>query len=216
MNSTIAKEAEMKSILDAQVHEADRRREVAKEVRLAASQTRPAIVERVVNESLNRLWRDVFVRLAPREPFVPAFGIPEVGRHTLSISLETIHRTGGIAGAPGTMLSAGNLNTAALSLFIALHLAVRPVIPCLVFDDPIQLMDEVHIAQFAALLRLLSKRQVVLAVHERELYRYLALELSPAFEGDELITIELDDDSDSGTFVKTTRVAWRQDEAVAN
>jgi hypothetical protein len=36
-------------------------------------------------------------------------------------------------------------------------------------------MDEVHIAQFAALLRTLSKshnRQIILAVHERSLFEY--------------------------------------------
>ena len=218
LTTMIAEEAETKHVLDTQVREADRRREVAREVRAAASETRAAIVERVFNESLNRVWRDVFVRLAPSEPFVPAFGIPEAGKHSLSIGLETIHRTGGIAGTPGTMLSAGNLNTAALSLFIALHLAIEPVVPCLVFDDPIQSMDEVHVAQFAGLLRMLSKqhgRQIVLAVHERELFQYLALELSPAFEGDELITIELEDDSESGTVANVNRVAWRNDDALA-
>ena len=48
------------------------------------------------------------------------------------------------------MLSAGNLNTAALTLFLALHLSVEPRFPWLVLDDPVQTMDEVHIAQFAA------------------------------------------------------------------
>ena len=102
------------------------------------------------------------------------------------------------------MLSAGNLNTAALSLFLALHLAMQPVVPCLVFDDPVQAMDEVHVAQFAGLIRVLAKqhrRQVVIAVHERELFDYLTLELSPAYEGDELITIELGEratDEDEG------------------
>ena len=92
------------------------------------------------------------------------------------------------------MLSAGNLNTAALTLFTALHLAVRPKLPWLLLDDPVQTMDELHIAQFAALLRTLTQskgRQVILAVHERPLFEYLALELSPAFPGDKLITIEL-------------------------
>jgi len=48
-------------------------------------------------------------------------------------------------------------------------------------------MDEVHIAQFAALLRTLSKehgRKIIMAVHERPLFDYLALELTPAFDGD--------------------------------
>ncbi len=216
--TTISEEAERKRVLGDQINEAERRRDVAKDVRVAASNTRVAIVERVFNESLNRVWKDVFVRLGPSEPFVPAFGLPEAGKHTLSFSLETIHRAGGTAGTPGTMLSAGNLNTAALSLFIALHLAVEPEIPCLVFDDPIQSMDEVHVAQFAGLLRLLSKqhhRQVVVAVHERELFQYLALELSPAFDGDELITIELAEDADAATVANTNRFTWRPDEAVA-
>jgi exonuclease SbcC len=90
--------------------------------------------------------------------------------------------------------------------------------PCLVFDDPIQSMDEVHVAQFAGLLRLLSKqhnRQVVVAVHERELFQYLALGLSPAFDGDELITIELGEDTTAATVAATNRVTWRPDEALA-
>ena len=48
-------------------------------------------------------------------------------------------------------------------------------------------MDDIHIAHFAALLRTLSKqhgRQIIVAVHDRQLFEYLKLELSPAFEGD--------------------------------
>jgi exonuclease SbcC len=92
------------------------------------------------------------------------------------------------------MLSAGNLNTAALTLFIALHLSVPKELPWLILDDPVQSMDEVHIAHFAALLRTLSKehgRQIMIAVHDRQLFEYLKLELSPAFAGDSLLTLEL-------------------------
>ena len=199
------------------IAEADHRRDVARQIHAAASATRTAIVQRVFTESLNDVWRDVFSRLAPSEPFVPAFGIPTATKTALELRLETIHRSGGKAGTPATMLSTGNLNTAALSLFIALHLAVEPLVPCLVFDDPVQSMDEVHVAQFAGLLRVLSKhhdRQIVVAVHERELFEYLRLELSPAFERDELITIELGhDDSSEGESV--TRLTWARDEAVA-
>ena len=198
---------------------ADRRRALAKELQAAAESTRASIVERVFTDSLNGVWREVFTRLAPTEPFVPAFSVPEPNKHGLRLGIETIHRrTGESSGRPEMMLSAGNLNTAALSLFLALHLAVEPEFPCLVFDDPIQSMDEVHISQFAALLRVLSKRhgrQIVLAVHERELFRYLSLELSPAFEGDELITIELSADDDGGTRACDTRLVWRPDDAVA-
>jgi exonuclease SbcC len=38
---------------------------------------RTTIVQRVFNESLNRLWADLFTRLAPEENFIPAFACRE-------------------------------------------------------------------------------------------------------------------------------------------
>ncbi len=160
----------------------------------SARDVRAAIVGRVFNDKLNRLWRDLFVRLAPAEPFVPAFRLPDTTKGPVTAQFETVHRDGGPGGAPGAMLSSGNLNTAALTLFLALHLSVRSHIPCILLDDPVQSMDEVHIAQFTALLRTLVReqaRQVVIAVHERPLFEYLRLELSPAIESERLITVEL-------------------------
>lgn len=213
----VAQAAERKSRWDERVMEARRRQSVAKEVQQAALQARREIVHRVFTESLNQVWRSVFTRLAPREDFVPMFGIPTASKAALELTLQTVHPSGTPGGSPQMMLSAGNLNTAALSLFIALHLAVEPVVPCLVFDDPVQSMDEVHVAQFAALMRVLSKqhqRQIIIAVHERELFDYLALELGPAFQGDELITIELGaapEDPTGGVH----RIRWKPDSAIA-
>src|SRR5262245_34924126 len=116
------------------------------------------------------------------------------------------------------MLSTGNLNTSALTLFLALHLAVEPDLPWLVIDDPVQSMDEVHITQFAALLRTLSKglqRQIIIAVHDRPLFEYLSLELSPAFQDDRLITIELGRSADGDSFVKYEPLTWKPDPAIA-
>jgi exonuclease SbcC len=79
-------------------------------------------------------------------------------------------------------------------------------------------MDEVHIAQFAALLRNLAKvqrRQVILAVHERPLFDYLALELSPAFQGDRLITIELTRSSDGSSNAVWLPKVFEPDRAIA-
>ncbi|KRC58868.1 MULTISPECIES: AAA family ATPase [unclassified Nocardioides] len=214
----VADLAEHKKQWDDRIAEARRRQGVAKEVYEAATQARTTIVHRVFTESLNDVWKAVFTRLAPNEGFIPSFGIPTATKKTFDIELETTHRDGRASGPPQMMLSAGNLNTAALSLFLALHLAVDPIVPCLVFDDPVQAMDEVHVAQFAGLIRLLAKqngRQVVIAVHERELFDYLALELSPAYDGDELITIELGEratEEDRGI----TRHAWAPDPAIAN
>jgi exonuclease SbcC len=79
-------------------------------------------------------------------------------------------------------------------------------------------MDEVHIAQFAALLRTLSKqkgRQIVIAVHERQLFEYLALELSPAYLDDRLITVELARASDGTTTAVWEMKTYEPDRAIA-
>nr|WP_300144332.1 AAA family ATPase [Propionicimonas sp.] len=213
----VASLAERKTQWDDRVTEAKRRQTVARDVHRAATMARATIVQRVFSRSLNDVWKSVFTRLAPNEGFIPRFGIPSASKRSLDIKLETTHRDGVTSGPPQVMLSAGNLNTAALSLFLALHLAVEPIVPCLVFDDPVQAMDEVHVAQFAGLIRLLAKqndRQVVIAVHERELFDYLALELSPAFMGDELITIELGGRASEGDG-GITRHQWTPDPAIA-
>lgn len=215
---TVTQAAERKALWDRRVKEAKRRQGVARAVLDASSMARAAIVQRVFTESLNEVWRSVFTRLAPREPYIPAFGVPTTpSRTAFELTLQTIHPSGDLGGSPQMMLSAGNLNTAALSLFIALHLAVEPVVPCLVFDDPVQAMDEVHVTQFAGLIRVLSKhhhRQVIIAVHEQELFDYLSLELSPAFEGDELITIELGAGSGEAD-LQVNRLTWSPDPAIA-
>jgi len=218
LTQTISNDTQSRSLQDAALQAVEGRRQAAKAVARAAAQARTAIVGRVFNTALNKIWRDLFVRLAPTEPFVPAFRLPQTADEPVVAQLETVHRDGGRGGAPGAMLSAGNLNTAALTLFIALHLAVKPQLPWLVLDDPVQSMDEVHIAQFAALLRTLSKqhgRKIILAVHERPLFDYLALELTPAFAGDRLITVEITRSQTGTSILEPTYRNWEPDSAVA-
>jgi exonuclease SbcC len=193
-------------------------RERAKFVAQAASSVRSNIVRGVFSGSLNKVWRDLFVRLAPAEQFVPQFKLPADANGKVEAVLQTVHRSGKLAGTPGAMLSQGNLNTSALTLFLALNLSVPAQLPWLVLDDPVQSMDDVHIAQFAALLRTLSKdlgKQVVVAVHERALFDYLALELSPAFAGDSLITVEISRSFDGNTVADPKFFEFVDDKAVA-
>ena len=197
---------------------ADERINSARELARKAKDVRTAITRRVFNDSLNMIWRDLFVRLAPEEPFVPAFALPQASDRSVEAVLETIYRSKEKGGNPRAMLSAGNLNTAALTLFLALHLSVTAHLPWLIIDDPVQSMDEVHVSQFAALLRTLSKshgRQIVLAMHERPLFEYLALELSPAYSNDRLNTIELGQAPDGATTLNYEPLVWRPDTAIA-
>lgn len=205
------------STATAQREEAERRIVVAKDLANRAQALRTAKVKQVFSEELNSVWRELFIRLAPEEAFVPAFALPPSTGGSVEAVLETLYRSGGKGGNPRAMLSAGNLNTAALTLFLALNLSAKPVLPWLIIDDPVQSMDDVHIAQFAALLRTLKRegRQVILAVHDRQLFDYLALELSPAFNGDRLITIELGRSADGMTTAQWTPTVFEPDRAFA-
>jgi exonuclease SbcC len=197
----------------------DGRRKLMKVLRSEVEESRTRIVRRVFNRSLNQMWRDLFVRLAPDEPFVPAFHVPESIGEGVAANLETVHRDGKPGGSPGTMLSAGNLNTAALTLFLALHLSAEPHLPWLMLDDPVQSMDEVHVSQLAALLRTVSKkhgRRVIIAVHERPLFEYLALELSPAQPGDSLATVELSRSRTGKSIARPEFFAYEEDTALVS
>jgi len=196
---------------------AQRIRSGVRQILTAAADTRAVVVRQVFNQQLNSLWRDLFIRLAPTEAYVPFFEVPQNPTRRLLPIIRTRHRSGATAGTPAAMLSAANLNTAALTLFLSLHLSVPPQLPWLILDDPIQSMDEVHIAHFAALLRTLSKehrRQLIIAVHDRRLFDYLSLELSPAFPGDELIGVELAKSADDHSWHTTHRQAFEPDTAV--
>jgi exonuclease SbcC len=198
--------------------EVDTDRDHAKKVSNAADRVRAGIVKKVFNTSLNKVWRDLFVRLAPSEQFVPQFQLPSQNGGKVEAVLETLHRSGKASGSPGAMLSQGNLNTAALTLFLALHLSVPSRFPWLVLDDPVQSMDDVHIAQFAALLRTLAKgmgRQLIVAVHERALFDYLTLELSPSFPGDSLIAVEITKNFEGNAVATASSFAHREDHLIA-
>jgi exonuclease SbcC len=200
------------------LHRAHALRDQGIAIRNAVDKVRCDIIRREFNDRLNRVWRDLFVRLASGEPFVPAFRIPLSSTQRLQPKLITEHRDGGDAGGtPGAMLSAGNLNTAALTLFIALHLSVPKELPWLILDDPVQSMDDVHIAHFAALLRTLSKehgRQIMIAVHDRQLFEYLRLELSPAFPDDSLLTLELSRGPRRDSVCVSTRLSFKEETAL--
>ena len=189
----------------------DETRSEARKLAGYVEEVRTRIVSRVFSEQLNAMWRDLFVRLAPDEQFVPAFKVPQQTARKLEVQLETRLRDGASAGHPKSILSSGNLNTAALTLFLSLHLTVEPVLPWLVIDDPVQSMDEIHTSQFAALVRTLARqggRQIIIAVHEQALFDYLTLELAPSSRNDRLNTIRLFKEAGKDTMVAQDTRIW--------
>lgn len=215
--ATVAEVEDSILSLRRQIEEAKRRKEVASDLRKDAERLRAATVSRVFDEQLNGSWAKIFNALVPSEPFVPQFKAIRAGSRQATIDIETVHRDGVEAASPAAMLSHGNLNTAALSLFVALHFAVSAELPWLVFDDPVQSMDELHVSNFAAMVKQLTRkngRQVVIAVHERELFDYLSLELTPASAGEEVITVELER-TYGKSVINWNRMQFSEDTALA-
>ncbi|ACL64451.1 SMC domain protein [Anaeromyxobacter dehalogenans 2CP-1] len=160
----------------------------------AAKETTKELVAHVFSAELNAIWVELFSRLAPSEVFAPRLSAPEIERRNIVVSAQAVADGVTPFAQLASVLSAGNLNTAALSLFLALHLVERPKMRVLLLDDPVQSMDDVHVIQLSALLRALVRqqhRQIVLAVHERALYDFLYSELGPSREGLKLVGIEL-------------------------
>ncbi|MBI5760910.1 MAG: hypothetical protein HZA46_20500 [Planctomycetales bacterium] len=189
--------------------------EAARDLRKDVLAVKGEILNQVFNGTLNRLWRELFDRLVKVEPFRPLLGEPESIRGRMHARIQGV--TANVAPFPdlAAVLSCGNLNTAALSLFLALNLIEQPKHRVLVFDDPVQNMDDVKAMQFAGLLRAIVQqagRQLVIAVHERQLFDYLRLELGPTRPNECLIAIELSRDPQNlSVRVQHTQHAWQPD-----
>jgi exonuclease SbcC len=197
------------------------RRKIDEQIRRArelvniANAVQKTVIAEVFNESLNRLWNDLFSRLVKVEPFRITLQELKVVARKLRVRFAATCDEVSFD-QPGSVLSSGNLNTAALSLFPALNLIEQPRHHVLVLDDPVQNMDEIHFIHFAEVLRELARtsgRQLVMALHDRPLFEYLCLELGPTRPEQSLLAIQLD--RDPVTFQVTLlheRNQWTPDE----
>jgi exonuclease SbcC len=179
-----------------------------------ANQVKKDVIEEVFNESLNRLWGQLLGRLVKSEPFRLSLSELTIVARKMKVNFEATSDSNQF-GQPGAVLSSGNLNTAALSLFLTLNLIEQTRHDVLVLDDPVQNMDDMHVVHLAEVLKSVARetgRQVILAVHERPLLEYLSLELAPTHSTHSLITLELERDSESFlSTIKPTCHKWRAD-----
>jgi DNA repair protein SbcC/Rad50 len=189
--------------------------EKARTLARAANIAKERLLKEVFNDTLNALWEDLFERLVKLETFVPRLSEPTVKRGQIRAAIRAIATGAEPFEQAGSVLSAGNLNTAALSLFLSLNLVEPPRHRVIVLDDPVQSMDDIHVTQLANLLRAIVReadRQLVLSVHERSLYEYLCLEFGPTRESDSLLAIEVVRDREGGgSTVQYEKRSWKPD-----
>ena len=186
----------------------------AREVRNVAAEIKRRLVHDVFSSNLNSLWTDLFGRLVKHETFRPKLDVEILARGKLRAKMRAAKNGDDAYEYLGSVLSTGNLNTAALTLFLALHLIEQPTNHVLVLDDPVQSMDDVHIVELAKLLRLISRqagRQLILSIHEHSLVTYLETELGPADRDQRLITVYLERSGD-WSHVTARQLDWQDDE----
>ena len=78
-----------------------------------------------------------------------------------------------------------------VALFLALATTQPQHIELLLFDDPVQNMDEMHIEEFVSVLKSIKDDlgwQIILATHDESVFRYLKRELYPSQKGQSLIS----------------------------
>jgi exonuclease SbcC len=193
-------------------------RDLSREIERTAQNVKATLIREVFNERLNTLCLQLYQRLVRVEAFDPRLSEPRLQGGQVRAGVQAVSRKGEQV-EPFTELasvvSSSNLNTAALCLFISLNLVQNPEHRVMLFDDPVQSMDDVHVVQLATLLRALvreGKRQLVVAVHERAMFEYLQLELGPTREGDSLVALELARDADGmNTAIKVQKRTWQAD-----
>lgn len=180
----------------------------SKSVLKAAINAKREVVDRVFDETLNRLWRNIFDRIVPNEIFHPRLDSPVSKRDSFRVTMQAVASGVDPFDNIGAVLSLGNQNTTAVALFLSLNLLVGQTGGVLVLDDPVQCMDDVHVSQMAILLRELvshASKQIIVAVHERELFEYLEFELTPANTNTSLVTVSLSRDEGGESSTALTR-----------
>jgi exonuclease SbcC len=188
----------------------------SKRVLKASVEVKRKLLRRIFDDKLNTLWSDLFGRLVPEEVFKPKLSEPEALRDRIKTGMKAV--TDGVRAFDNlaAIFSLGNLNTAALSLFLSLNLVQKDGNKVIVLDDPVQSMDDIHISQLSLLLRELvnqAGRQIIVAIHERPLFEFLAFELAPAQSGRRLVTIDLTRTVDNtGVITHVVTRSWEEDE----
>jgi exonuclease SbcC len=109
---------------------------------------------------------------------------------------------------PSLVLSSSQLNVLAVSVFLALNLAI-PTLPLQVvaLDDPLQSLDNVNLLGLADLLRRVkNSRQVIVSTHDDRLAKLLERKLRPVGEGGRTVRIDLRGWSTTGPTVGQSEV----------
>ena len=91
------------------------------------------------------------------------------------------------------VLSAAQLNSLAICLFLALNLEHNAKLKTAILDDPVQSLDDINLLSLADVLRTVrTRRQVIVSTHDHTLAELLLRKLRPLHDDDATVVITVD------------------------
>jgi DNA repair exonuclease SbcCD ATPase subunit len=164
------------------------------------------MVTRKQVENVAPLFQRIYSRIDPHPTFRVTQILAEMerGKGLLRVGVADPDQEGD-AHEPVPILSSSQLNSLAVSLFLALNLAVPSLrLGLTMLDDPLQSLDSINLLGLVDVLRRFrAHRQIVVSTHETRLLGLLQRKLRPVRQGERLITLAFDGWSRSGPSFRT-------------
>lgn len=175
-----------------------------------------AVTEKQIKQ-IAPLFQRIYSRIDPH----PTFRVTQIvagmerGRGKLDVGIADPDASAA-AGDAGPLLSSSQLNSFAVSLFLAMNLALPSLkLGVTILDDPLQSLDSINLLGLVDVLRRYrAHRQIIVSTHEERLVGLLQRKLRPVHAGEQMITIVFDSWSRDGPTLRSHKVGPAQDESV--
>jgi DNA repair exonuclease SbcCD ATPase subunit len=109
---------------------------------------------------------------------------------------------------PSSTLSTSQSNALAVTIFLAFSLGIAPsALDCLILDDPLQNLDDIHLLGLVDVLRRVCEhRQVIITTHDPAFARLLTRKLRPTEPSEHVLLLAIDTWGRSGPKIRTIRI----------
>ena len=163
------------------------------------------------------LFQRIYSRIDPH----PTFRVTQIvagmerGRGKLEVGISDPDAFARARDA-GPLLSSSQMNSFAVSLFLAMNLALPSLrLGVTILDDPLQSLDSINLLGLVDILRRFrAHRQIIVSTHEERLVGLLQRKLRPVRPSERMVTMIFESWSREGPAMRTVEFAPTTDENV--
>jgi len=174
------------------------------------------VTEKQITE-IAPLFQRIYSRIDPH----PTFRVTQIaagmerGRGKLEVGISDPDTFAQVRDA-GPLLSSSQMNSFAVSLFLAMNLALPSLrLDLTILDDPLQSLDSINLLGLVDILRRFrAHRQIIVSTHEERLVGLLQRKLRPVQPSERMVTMIFESWSREGPAMRTVEMATMTDEKV--